>query len=69
MIAIHHRLINESFATKMILQVHDELVFEVPKKEEKKVEALVKEEMERALALDIPLVVDTGWGANWSEAH
>lgn len=53
---------------KMILQVHDELVFEVPKPEVDKTEALVKKRMENVFPLKVPLKVHLGWGANWAEA-
>jgi DNA polymerase-1 len=53
----------------MILQVHDELVFNVYKPELEKVTEVVKSEMENAYLLDVPLVVDTGTGNNWLEAH
>ncbi|NIV15470.1 MAG: DNA polymerase I, partial [Aliifodinibius sp.] len=69
MIHIHQRLIEENLKTKMILQVHDELVFEVPKGELDLVKSLVKQEMEQAMQLNIPLKVDVGVGANWLEAH
>ena len=54
---------------KMLLQVHDELVFEVPDKELEETKALVKKVMESAASLSIPLEVDTGTGATWAEAH
>jgi DNA polymerase I len=69
MINIHRKLEAEKLNTKMILQVHDELVFDVYKPELEKVKELVKQEMENAYNLDIPLVVDTGMGSNWLEAH
>ena len=69
MIHIHHRIKKEGFAAKMILQVHDELVFEVPKSEINKVKELVVYEMEHAMDLSVPLKVDVGVGANWLEAH
>jgi DNA polymerase-1 len=52
----------------MILQVHDELVFEVPKEEAKEVSAVVKAAMESAVKLDVPLVVEVGAGENWMDA-
>jgi DNA polymerase-1 len=52
-----------------LLQVHDELIFEVPKDEVEKTRAVVKKTMEGAAHLDVPLVVDTGVGDNWDEAH
>ena len=54
---------------KMLLQVHDELVFDVPKTEVESLIAMVKEEMENAFSLDVPLVIDLGVGNNWLEAH
>jgi len=69
MIKIHNRLEAEDWKTKMLLQVHDELVFDVPKTEVESLSAMVKEEMENAFSLDVPLVVDLGVGNNWLEAH
>ncbi|MFH1007340.1 MAG: DNA polymerase I [Candidatus Latescibacterota bacterium] len=69
MIHIHRRLSSEHLRTKMILQVHDELVFEVPKDELDLVRALVVSEMESALALSVPVKVDVGVGENWLDAH
>jgi len=53
----------------MIMQVHDELVFEVPEAEAEEVKQLVRETMEHALDLSVPLKVDIGSGKNWDEAH
>jgi DNA polymerase-1 len=53
----------------MILQVHDELVFDVPKEEKDVLAKIVKIEMENAMKLEVPLVVDLGVGKNWLEAH
>lgn len=53
----------------MLLQVHDELVFEVPKSELEALKTMVQTEMENAYNLKVPLVVDIGVGANWLEAH
>ncbi len=69
MIRIHRRLAAEGLRARMILQVHDELIFEVPEEEMDTVEALVREEMEGVHALDVPLKVDAGMGKNWAEAH
>ena len=69
MINIHHRLKKENWESKMLLQVHDELVFDVPKTEVERLTAMVKKEMESAFSLDVPLVVDVGIGQNWLEAH
>ena len=69
MIAIQKRLRNEHWKAKMLLQVHDELVFDVPKDEVEELQVLVKSEMENAFELGVPLVVDIGLGNNWLEAH
>ena len=69
MVRVFDRLGREGLATKMVLQVHDELVFDVPEGELERVKALVREEMEGAVELDVPLVVDIGVGRNWREAH
>ena len=69
MINIHRRLAGEGRKTKLILQIHDELVFEVPPGELEGLKALVKEEMEGVVKLYIPLKVDIGVGKNWAEAH
>jgi DNA polymerase-1 len=69
MIAIDRRLADERFRSRMLLQVHDELVFEVPPEEEARLEALVREEMASALVLTVPIVVDVGLGASWADAH
>ena len=69
MIAIHSRLADEGFAARMILQVHDELVLEVPEAEVEAVKRLVCEEMEGALPLDVPVVVEVGVAPNWLDAH
>ncbi|NIV10189.1 MAG: hypothetical protein GWN62_02430, partial [Aliifodinibius sp.] len=55
--------------TKMILQVHDELVFEVFDDEIDKVKSIVKEKMEKAISLKVPVKVDIGLGKNWLDAH
>lgn len=67
MIRIDTRLREEGLKSKMLLQVHDELVFESPPDELSRLESLVKEEMESAARLSVPLVVDVGHGANWVE--
>ncbi|MBA3670418.1 MAG: DNA polymerase I [Gemmatimonadaceae bacterium] len=67
MIRIRDRLLAEGLDARMLLQVHDELVFEVPLPELDVVTALVKAEMEGAATLSVPLIVDTGSGANWVE--
>jgi len=67
MIRIHKLLQDEKLASRMLLQVHDELVFESPSDELARLESLVKTEMESAATLSVPLVVDVGHGANWVE--
>ena len=67
MISIHARLKKEKLAARMILQVHDELLFELPMKEKGKLEKLVKEEMEGVYKLAVPLVVEMGTGGNWRD--
>ena len=69
MINIANRLKKEHLKTKMLLQVHDELVFEVPKGELPAATKLIKDEMEGVYRLNIPLKVDINWGTNWGEAH
>ena len=69
MINIHKRLETGDWKAKMLLQVHDELVFDVPRTETESLSAMVKEEMENAFVMDVPLVVDLGIGENWLEAH
>ena len=67
MISIDRRLSEEKFEAKMILQVHDELLFEVPEKESKRLEKLVREEMEGVHKMAVPLVVEVGTGPNWRD--
>ncbi len=69
MINIHKKLNEEGYKTKMLLQVHDELVFDVYKPELEEVQKLIKKEMETAYRLKVPLDVEMGVGANWLEAH
>jgi DNA polymerase-1 len=69
MIQLSRNLKKIKLNSKMILQVHDELLFECPIQEKKEIESLVCKEMEGACTLSVPLVVDIGWGKNWNEAH
>ena len=69
MINISRRLKIESLKASMILQVHDELLFELPANELDKVKVLVREEMEGAVSLSVPVKVEIGHGRNWAEAH
>jgi DNA polymerase-1 len=68
MIRVDDALKREGFATKMIMQVHDELLFEAPESEIDTVSAVIKREMEAAATLDVPLVVELGVGENWMDA-
>ncbi|MCX7974756.1 MAG: DNA polymerase I [Candidatus Aminicenantes bacterium] len=68
MIDIYREIMARSLRTKMILQVHDELVFEVPEEEQSEVEALVREKMEKVYPLRVPLKVHLGWGRTWADA-
>ena len=69
MIRIFNRFKAEGIKSKMILQVHDELNFSVYPDEREQVERIVLEEMQKAFPLSVPLVADSGFGANWLEAH
>ena len=69
MIKIHQKLKDKGLKTKMLLQVHDELVFDVYKSELDEVQELIKSEMENAFKLDVPLDVEVGLGDNWLDAH
>ena len=69
MINIHRELAKKKFSSKMVLQVHDELLFDARKDEVDDLLKLVKELMENALPLNVPVVVDTGIGDNWLDAH
>ncbi len=68
MIDIYREIKSRCLKTKMILQVHDELVFEVPEEERAEIEALVKEKMENVYPLRVPLKVHLGWGRTWADA-
>ena len=69
MIDIQNKLDQGNFRSKMLLQVHDELVFDIHKGELETLQPIIKETMENAYKLSIPLIVDVGLGANWLEAH
>ena len=69
MINIYNKLNDGNYKTKMLLQVHDELVFDVPKTELEKASKLIQHEMENAFELKVPLDVEIGIGDNWLEAH
>ena len=69
MVRIQQRLWDEHLRSQMILQVHDELNFNVVPEEKEVIQRLVVEEMEQAFKMSVPLVADSGWGTNWLEAH
>ena len=69
MVRIAQRLEREHLSTRMLLQVHDELLFDVPKAELEVVTPIIREEMQQAYKLSVPLIVEIGTGNNWLEAH
>ncbi|MEL5939820.1 DNA polymerase, partial [Tetragenococcus halophilus] len=68
MIELDKQLKEKQLETNMLLQVHDELVFEVPESELKTLDQLVKEVMENAVHLDVPLITESSWGKTWYDA-
>lgn len=69
MLRVSERMAREGLKSRLIMQVHDELVFETPESERLAMERLVRHEMEHAVELKVPLRVDINFGHNWSEAH
>lgn len=69
MVDIHNKLEKGKFKSKMLLQVHDELVFEVPKTEIESLTTMIKDSMENIHKTAVPLIVEVGMGSNWLEAH
>ena len=69
MVSLSRRLAREEADTRMLLQVHDELLLEVPRGRQADVTAAVREEMENAVPLNVPVKVDIAIGENWMEAH
>ena len=69
MIQIHTELVRRQLKTRMLLQVHDELLFDVYRSEEAEVRPLIEDKMKTAIPLDVPIVVELGVGVNWLEAH
>ena len=67
MIAIDRKLTERKLKTRMVLQVHDELLFDVPTSETKEIDQLVREEMEGVVKLNVPLIADLGFGPNWRD--
>ena len=69
MIDIQKNIENDKLNSKMILQIHDELLFEYPLDEEEHLISMVKKSMENAMSLKVPIIVDYGFGKDWFEAH
>ena len=69
MIEVDKEMTLRSLQSKMLLQVHDELVFDMHKSESIELKSIVKEKMEQAVKLEVPLIVDIGEGDNWLKAH
>jgi len=69
MINIYNELNKMKARSKMVLQVHDELLFDVHKDEVEEIREMVKEKMENAIPMNVPIVVETGTGKNWLDAH
>jgi DNA polymerase-1 len=69
MIRMPDALVKAGLSARMLLQVHDELVFEVPDAEIEATSKLVKRVMESAVQISVPLIVETGMALNWAEAH
>ena len=69
MIRVHRALKTGGFQTKMLLTVHDEIVFDMYKREMEQVIPIIRQEMTNTLPMRVPLVVDTGYGENWLAAH
>ena len=69
MIHIHNELSSRQLKTRMLLQVHDELVFDLFASEEKDVRSIIEDKMKNAIKLDVPIEVEIGVGENWLEAH
>ena len=69
MVRVHARLKSEGLSSRLILQVHDELIAECPEAEAQRVAALVEEEMENAVSLSVPLTAEAHIGSSWAEAH
>ena len=69
MISVNDMLKEGNYKSKMLLQVHDELVFDIHKSELENLKILIKERMEAALSISVPLEVEVGMGENWLEAH
>ena len=66
---IEKKLKEQRFKTRMLLQIHDELIFEAPDNEVEEVSKLIKTEMENIVNLKVPFIAEVGFGDNWAEAH
>ena len=69
MINVDRRLVREGLRSRMVLQIHDELVFDAFREEVDALAGIVKEEMEKVVELSVPLIVECNYGNNWLEAH
>jgi DNA polymerase-1 len=69
MINIQNNITDHNLKSKMLVQVHDELIFEIHNSELEQMQKIIKNEMENAFTLKVPLAVDIGIGENWFEAH
>ena len=69
MIEVQKEMKKNGLKSKMILQIHDELLFEYPVEEKDVLVSMVKNSMENAMRLKVPIIVDYGFGKNWYEAH
>ena len=69
MIAVDRRIAAEGLRSRMILQVHDELVFDVAPDERDRIVEIVRQEMEGVCTLRVPLITECNYGKNWREAH
>jgi len=67
-VKLHRRMKRENMRSKLLLQVHDELVFETPAEVAEQESAIIREEMSGAMKLSVPLKVEVGWGKNWQDA-
>ena len=69
MIRIHQDIIDQKLNSKMTMQVHDELVFDVPKAEIEMMKKIIESRMKNAIDMKVPILVEVGEGSNWLEAH
>ena len=69
MIRIHQDIIDQKLNSKMTMQVHDELVFDVPKSETEVMKKIIEYRMKNAIDMKVPILVEVGEGSNWLEAH